>query len=149
VLSNSYPIELGKFFPNVKVEQEACPLWVSLVENEEHLTDGAAFFVKKNLDNIFSRQPLIDTLILGCTHYPLLLPVIEKFVPPGVKIISQGSIVASSLRNYLTRHPEMDLKCSKTAKQEFYTTENPEKFNNAASLFMGKKVEAEHISLGR
>jgi len=149
VLSNSYPIELGKFFPEAIVEQEACPLWVPLVENEEHLTEGAAFFVKKNLDNIFSRQPLIDTLILGCTHYPLLLPVIEKFVPPGVKIISQGSIVAASLGDYFRRHPLMDAKCSKKATHLYYTTENPEKFSNAASLFMGKKVEAEHINLGR
>lgn len=149
VLSNSYPIELGKFYPDVIVEQEACPLWVPLVENEEHLTDGAAFFIKKNLDNIFTRQPLIDTLILGCTHYPLLLPVIEKFVPKGVQIISQGSIIASSLRNYLMRHPEMDSKCSKSATNVYYTTENPEKFSNAASLFMGKKVEAAYINLGR
>lgn len=148
VLSNSYPLELKKFFPEVIVEQEACPLWVPLVENEEHMTDGAAFFVKKNLDNIFSRQPLIDTLILGCTHYPLLLPVIKKFVPAGVTIISQGTIVAASLRDYLNRHPEMDAKCSKNSKQIYFTTENPEKFNHAASLFLGKQVEALHTNVG-
>lgn len=149
VLSNSYPMELAKLFPEIKVEQEACPMWVPLVENEEHLTKGAAYFVKKNLDNLFSRQPLIDTLILGCTHYPLLLPVIEKFVPPGVKIVSQGAIVAASLRNYLERHPEMDVKCSKNKQHTYYTTEDPLKFSNAASLFLGKKVEALPIALGR
>lgn len=149
VLSNSYPMELAKLFPEIRVEQEACPMWVPLVENEEHLTEGAAYFVKKNLDNLFSRQPLIDTLILGCTHYPLLLPVIEKFVPPGVKIVSQGAIVAASLRNYLERHPEMDVKCSKNKQHNYFTTEDPLKFSNAASLFLGKKVEALPIALGR
>ena len=148
VLSNSYPLELKKLFPKLIVEQEACPMWVPLVENEEYLTDGAAYFVKKNLDNIFKRQPLIDTLILGCTHYPLLLPLIEKFVPKEVKVISQGAIVATSLRNYFIRHPEMDNKCSKSGTQTYYSTENCEKFSNAASLFLGKKVEALQIKLG-
>ncbi len=147
VMSNSYPLEVGKIFPDLKVEQEACPMWVPLVENEEHLSAGAEYFVKKNLENIFTNQPLIDTLILGCTHYPLLLPLIKKFVAESVTIVNQGPIVASSLRDYLFRHPEMDDKCSKTGIHKYYTTEKPEKFNNAASLFLGKKVMAMQISL--
>lgn len=148
ILSNSYPLELEKLYPNIKVEQEACPMWVPLVENEEYLTEGAAFFVKKNLDNLFSREPLIDTLILGCTHYPLLLPMIERFVPDGVSIVSQGAIVAASLRNYLLRHPEMDAMCSKSGMHKYFTTENPDKFNHAASLFLGKRVEALPLTVG-
>lgn len=149
VRSNSYPLELQKLFPDIHVEQEACPMWVPLVENEEHLSEGAAYFVKKNLDNLFSRQPLIDTLILGCTHYPLLLPVIQQFVPPSVTILSQGPIVAASLRNYLIRHPEMDRKCLKNAAHAYFTTESPEKFSNAASLFLNRSVEAQAITLGK
>jgi glutamate racemase len=149
VLSNSYPLELEKFFPHVKVEQEACPLWVPLIENDEHLTPGAAYFVKKNLDNLFARQPRIDTLILGCTHYPIMMPVIREYVPQGVTIISQGIIVAESLRDYLNRHPEMDRKCSRMGTSLYYTTESPEKFNNTASFFLGKPVEAGYLNLGR
>lgn len=149
VLSNSYPLELKKLFPDIQVEQEACPMWVPLVENEEHLSEGAAYFVRKNLENLFQRQPLIDTLILGCTHYPLLLPIIQKYVPAGVTILNQGAIVAASLRNYLFRHPEMDCKCSKNGTHAYYTTESPEKFNNLASLFLNREVKAKAIMLGK
>ena len=149
VLSNSYPLELKKLFPDIQVEQEACPMWVPLVENEEHLSEGAAYFVRKNLENLFQRQPLIDTLILGCTHYPLLLPIIQKNVPAGVTILNQGAIVAASLRNYLFRHPEMDCKCSKNGMHAYYTTESPEKFNNLASLFLNREVKAKAIMLGK
>ena len=146
VNSNSYPLEIQKLFPNIKVVQEACPMWVPLVENNECYSEGADFFVKKNINNIFEREPDIDTLILGCTHYPLLLPIIEKYVPPNVKILTQGAIVAESLANYLMRHPEMDAKCSKTGKYRFFTTENPEKFNQTATLFLGREVKAEFVS---
>lgn len=149
VLSNSYPLELQKLFPDIQVEQEACPMWVPLVENEEHQSEGAVYFVRKNLDNLFLRQPMIDTLILGCTHYPLLLPLIQKFVPAGVTILSQGAIVAASLRDYLFRHPSMDQKCSKNGTHTYFTTESPEKFSNAASLFLNRNVTAQAIKLGK
>lgn len=149
VLSNSYPLELQKLFPDIQVEQEACPMWVPLVENEEHQSEGAAYFVQKNLENLFTRQPKIDTLILGCTHYPLLLPLIQKFVPGGVTILSQGVIVAASLRDYLFRHPAMDQKCSKNGTHTYFTTESPEKFSNAASLFLNRSVNAQALKLGK
>ena len=145
VTSNSYPLEINKLFPDIKTVQEACPMWVPIVENNEFLSEGADYFVKKNIQNIFEREPEIDTLVLGCTHYPLLLPTIKKYVPENVRIITQGSIVAESLWDYLQRHHEMDMKCSKNRKHNFYTTENPEKFNQSASLFMGNDVMATHL----
>ena len=147
VTSNSYPLEIHKLFPDIKTVQEACPMWVPLVENNEYFSEGADYFVKKNIYNLFEREPNIDTLILGCTHYPLLLPVIKKFVPSTVKILTQGEIVAKSLADYLSRHPEMDIKCSKTGNHRFYTTENPEKFSQSASMFLGRGVEAEYLML--
>jgi len=147
VNSNSYPLEIQKLFPDIKTVQEACPLWVPLVENSEHLTKGAEYFVQKNIDALFNREPKIDTLVLGCTHYPLLMPVIEKFVPSNVKILSQGNIVADSLAEYLIRHPEIDEKCSKSSRHDFFTTENPDKFNKSASLFLGYEVEAEGLEM--
>ena len=146
--SNSYPLEINKLFPDIKTVQEACPVWVPLVENNECFSEGTEYFVKKNITKIFTQAPDIDTLVLGCTHYPLLLPVIEKYVPENVKILTQGTIVAESLSNYLIRHPEMDTMCSKNGKCRFYTTENPEKFNQNATLFLGSEVEASHIDLG-
>jgi glutamate racemase len=147
ILSNSYPLEIAKLFDGIRVEQEACPMWVSLVENDEFLSEGAMYFVKKNLDNLFSRAPKTDTIILGCTHYPLLMPLIEKLVSPNVKIIPQGPIVAESLRHYLARHPEMESKISRSAQCRFLTTENPEKFNSFATLFLKKEVSAEKAEL--
>ena len=148
VFSNSYSLEIAKLFPEIKTVQEACPMWVPLVENNEHLSEGALYFVRKNIENLFNREPDIDTLILGCTHYPLLLPVIEKYIPNNVKVLTQGSIVAESLYDYLHRHPEIDKKCSRNGSRIFFTTENPEKFNNASSLFLNYEVEAERIELG-
>jgi glutamate racemase len=147
VNSNSYPLEINKLFPDIKTVQQACPLWVPLVENNECFSEGTEYFVKKNINNLFDKEPGIDTLILGCTHYPILLPIIEKYVPRNVKILTQGEIVAESLYDYLNRHPEMNLMCSKTGKHRFFTTENPEKFNQNASLFLGSKVEAEYLDL--
>lgn len=148
VLSESYPLEIQKLFPQLKVVQEACPMWVPLVENDEMDSEGARFFVKKNLDRLFEKAPETDTIILGCTHYPLLLPVIKEFVPEHVKIVSQGPIVANSLQNYLQRHPGMNQRLSRGGEVKFYTTEYPERFNQSASLFLGRGVSAIHVETG-
>lgn len=147
VLSQSYPIEIAKFFPGIKVTQEACPLWVPLVESGEYESPGADYFIKKHLENILSADPLIDTLILGCTHYPLLINKIKKYIPDSVQIISQGEIVSESLKYYLHRHPEIDHVCSKSGKYRFYTTDSPETFDGYASIFFGHQVHAEHVTL--
>jgi len=149
VLSESYPIELEKWSDG-KVKstvQEACPLWVPLVENNEIDSEGAAYFVKKNIRNIFQKDKNLDTLILGCTHYPLLIHQIRKFVPENIQILEQGQIVAEKLTDYLKRHPEIDRKLSKGGKTEFQTTESADNFNEKAALFLGQKVEAETIHL--
>jgi len=145
VQSKSYLIEIQKFFPDLKIEQEACPMWVPLIENNEHETEGADFFVKKYLDNILSKNKEIDTLILACTHYPLLKEKIEKHLPPQIKLLSQGEIVAESLKDYLERHPEMETTISKNGKREFYTTDSTEDFDNKASIFFGQKVNSKHL----
>lgn len=148
VLSDSYPLEIKKLYPQLKVTQEACPMWVPLVENGEMDSDGARFFVKKNLDQLFEKAPETDTIILGCTHYPLLLPVIKSFIPEHVKVLSQGPIVANSLKDYLNRHPGMNQSLSRGAEVKFYTTEYPERFNESASLFLGRPVSAIHVETG-
>jgi glutamate racemase len=147
VQSQSYLIEIEKFFPGLKIEQEACPMWVPLVENNEHQTEGADFFVKKHIDNILSRNKNIDTLLLACTHYPLLKEKIEKHLPPNVKLISQGDIVAESLEDYLHRHPEVESKISKQGQRFFYSTDSPEDFENKARVFFGEDVKADHLDL--
>lgn len=147
VASGSYIIEIEKFYPQIKVYQEACPMWVSLVENNEHEKEGADYFVKKNMENILSRSSSIDVLLLACTHYPLLLEKIKKYIPPHVKIISQGSIVARSLQDYLHRHPEIELTLSKEGKRDFYTTDSTEIFNTQASIFFGEKVRSMYLKL--
>jgi glutamate racemase len=147
ITSNSYPIEIEKFSPNIKVHQEACPMWVPLVENNEYNSDGADFFIKKNLDNLLSKNNQIDTIILGCTHYPLLLKKIKQYVPENVTILLQGEIVAKSLKEYLSRHPEMEQVCSKNQKIEFYTTDYPENFDASASIFWGNTIKSKHIAL--
>jgi len=148
IQSGSYPIEVHKLFPDIILTGEACPLWVPLVENGEYASEGAAFFVKQNLDNLFEKDPDIDTLILGCTHYPLLLPLIRRFVPKGVRIISQGEYVSESLSSYLTRHPEMTERCSRNGKCSYLTTESTEKFEENASVFVKHPVKAKHVKLG-
>lgn len=147
VISESYPLEIKKLFPDITVVQEACPMWVPLVENNEFNNIGGEYFIKKNLDNLFKKDPKIDTIILGCTHYPLLIEIIRKFLPEGVNVISQGEIVALSLVNYLERHPEIERKCTKNATQNFYTTEYPETFKNRVNLFLNKDIEVRQISL--
>jgi len=147
VMSESYPLEIKKLFPSLIVSQQACPMWVPLVENGEAGSLGARYFVEKDLDSLFKKSSDIDTIILGCTHYPLLLPLIKEFVPKGVKVISQGPIVASSLKSYLQRHPEMDQKLSKEGDVKFLTSEYPERFNESASIFIGREVNAQHVDL--
>ena len=146
IQSDSYLLEIAKVAPECVVVQEACPMWVPLVENGEFNSDGADFFVEKHLSNLFAFDSEIDTIVLGCTHYPLLMPKIAKFLPAGVKVLSQGDIVAESLINYLARHSEVDIKCSKTGKVVFYTTENPLKFEQTASLFFPGAIQVEHLS---
>lgn len=148
VASQSYPVEIAKFFPSLKVYQEACPMWVPLVENNEYEGHGADYFVKKNLHNIFAKGKLIDVLLLACTHYPLLKKKIEEHVPIGVKIVSQGEIVAKSLADYLHRHPELEALCSKNGQRQFYTTDSTEDFDNHATLFFGEAVQSKHLDLG-
>lgn len=146
IASNSYPIEIEKFFPELKVYQEACPMWVPLVENNEINSIAADYFVKKNLDNLFEKSDKIDTIILGCTHYPLLAEKIKKYIPENLTLLSQGEIVAESLTDYLKRHPEMEARCSKSNSIDFYTSDSEENFNEAASVFFGKEVKSKHLS---
>ena len=147
VTSNSYAIEIEKFFPDIVVHQEACPMWVPLIENNEHHTHGADFFVKKNIHNIFAKGEKIDVILLACTHYPLLKEKIQEYLPVGVKLISQGEIVADSLKDYLYRHPEIENKCSKTGKRIFYTTDSTEDFDDHAEFFFGERIKSRHVDL--
>jgi len=147
VTSNSYPIEIEKFFPGIKVYQEACPMWVPLVENNEHQSEGADYFIEKNINNLFAKNSQIDTIILGCTHYPLLTEKIKKYIPENVVLLTQGEIVAKSLADYLKRHHEIETKCSKNGEVEFYTSDSPDNFNEPASVFFSKEVKAIHIDL--
>ncbi len=147
VLSGSYPIEIAKFFPSVKVVQEACPMWVPLIEANEHNKPGADYFVKQHINNIFSKSDRIDTLLLACTHYPLLKDAIAQLLPPGVTLLSQGQIVADSLSDYLQRHPEIELSCSKTGQLRFFTTDSTEDFVYHACNFFGAAVKSEHLDL--
>jgi glutamate racemase len=148
VVSESYPMEIAKFFPLLKVFQEACPMWVPLVENNEYHSHGADFFVKKNLHQILEKGEDIDVLLLACTHYPLLREKIEEYMPIGVKLISQGEIVAKSLADYLLRHPEMEIRCSKNGQRVFYTTDSTKDFDNHAEIFFGEPVTSRHLDLG-
>ena len=148
VASGSYPTEIARFFPDLKVYQEACPMWVPLVENNEYDSHGADFFVKKNLHNIFAKGKMIDVLLLACTHYPLLKEKIQEYVPVGVKLISQGEIVAESLVDYLQRHTEIETLSSKNGQRIFFTTDSTEDFDNHATNFFGQAVQSRHVDLG-
>lgn len=148
VQSNSYPIEIAKFFPKIQVYQEACPMWVPLIENDEYNKPGADYYVKQHLDHILSAHPGIDTLLLACTHYPLLLEKIRQFVPGEVTIVSQGEIVAQSLAAYLQKHREIADTCSKNRQIKFFTTDSPVDFDNHAAVFFGSPVASKHLDLG-
>lgn len=147
VQSQSYLIEIEKFFPKLKVYQQACPMLVPLIENREYETEGADFFIKKYLKSLLTQSVKIDTVLLACTHYPLLKNKIEQFLPDEVTVISQGDIVAESLIHYLDRHPEIEEKCSKNGKILFYTTDSAEDFDKQASIFYGHNVTSRHIEL--
>lgn len=149
VLSNSYPIELEKWAGGkvVKTTQEACPIWVPLVENNELDSPGTAYFVSKNINNLLASDTEIDAIILACTHYPLLLPVIRRFVPENVRLLEQGKVVSSKLVEYLKNHPEMDQTCSKGGTVKYYTTENVEVFERNASTFIGRPIKTEKVIL--
>ncbi len=147
VQSGSYEIEVHKFYPDVKVHQEACPMWVPLIENNEHHSKGADFFVKKHLKNLLDAAPDIDTILLACTHYPLMMDKIREYAPIDTTIISQGEIVANSLADYLRRHPEMEARISKGGTKAFYTTDSPSDFDTKGSLFFGADVNSKHLDL--
>lgn len=147
VSSGSYLVEIEKFFPELKVYQEACPMWVPLIENDEYNNAGADFFIKKHVDQLMAQQQKIDAVILGCTHYPLIANKIKKILPQGVELLSQGTIVAKSLKDYLNRHPEIEKNCSKGKSLHFYTTDLPETFDRAAKIFFEKEVNSLHLPL--
>ena len=148
VKSASYVLEIAKLFPDISVYQEACPMWVPLVENGEHASPGAAYFVRQHVERLLGQCPEIDTVILGCTHYPLLEPVIRDCLPPGVRLVSQGEIVASSLADYLQRHPAMAARLTRHGERAFVTTDDAEVFNHQAAGFFGEEVRSQSIVLG-
>lgn len=147
IKSESYPLEIHKLFPDIQVSGIACPMWVSLVENNESQNEGADYFIRKYIDQLLQRDPLIDTAILGCTHFPLLLPKIQEYMPKDINIVSQGEYVAESLKDYLHRHPEMNAKCTQGGSCHFYTTEAEDKFTESASTFLNQQISVKHISL--
>lgn len=148
VASKSYPIEIAKFYPEMIVEQEACPMWVYLVEHNQMNGEGADYFVKQHVDRILARNPKIDTLLLACTHYPLLIKTIKKFVPDSIKLVTQGGIVAEKLIDYLSRHSEIETGLMKGKQRDFVTTDDASTFDLQASLFFGDSISARHIEIG-
>ena len=148
IRSESYNPEIHKLFPDIEVTGVACPFWVPLVEYNEADSPGADYFVKKRIDQLLRLDADIDTVILGCTHYPLLLPKIIKHMPRGIRIVSQGEYVASSLQQYFQRHPEIERRCTRGGQVHYLTTENPEKFKESAQIFLHDNVEVDNITLG-
>ena len=147
VQSLSYIIEINKFFPDVQVLQQACPMWVPLVENNEHEYHGADYFVRKSINALIRKDRKIDTVLLACTHYPLLMKKICEYMPVDIKVISQGAIVANSLENYLARHPEIESKLGTFAQRSFFTTDSTTDFDAQAEIFYGEKVESQFVEL--
>ena len=147
IQSESYEIEIGRLNQDIKVTTEACPMWVPLVENKECDKQGADYFVKQHIDNVLQKDKNIDTIILGCTHYPLLLKKIEEFTPKSITLISQGEYVAKSLKEYLRRHKRLEGLCSKNGKRFYCTTESAEKFESLASFFLNESISAKKIDL--
>ena len=147
IKSESYPMEIHKLFPDIAVYGQACPLWVPLVENNEAMGDGADYFVKKYIGELLQKDSRIDTVILGCTHYPLLLPKIRRYMPSDVAVVAQGELVAESLKDYLHRHPEMDARCTRGGTCTYCTTEAEEKFSESASTFLNEAVEVHRVTL--
>lgn len=149
VSAHSYAVELQKLYPEVTVYEQACPMWVPLVEYGESSLPGADYFVQLYIDELLQRDSRIDTIVLACTHYPLLIPKIEKYLPEGVKLIAQGELVANSLKDYLYRHPEMDTRLTKGGTISYRTTECPDKFEGLASIFVQDKVEAVRVKIDK
>lgn len=147
VKSNSYNLEITKLWPNIKVTGQACPFWVPLIEYNEADSPGADYFVQKRIDQLMQKDPDIDTIILGCTHFPLLMPKIRKYVNPDVRIVPQGDYVAESLKLYLERHANLESRLTKSGNIQYYTTESPEKFKESASVFLHENIDVEHINL--
>lgn len=147
IRSNSYQIELAKFAPDLVVNQHACPMWVPLIENNQFDTPGGVYFIQNDLVSILEKDPKIDTILLGCTHYPILLEQLQRLLPEHIEVLAQGKIVAESLADYLVRHPEMDAKCSKGGSVRYLTTESARAFSEKASLLMNDQIEAEHLTL--
>lgn len=146
IQSQSYDIEIAKMHPDIKVYSHACPMWVPLVENRESDGPGADYFVKKDVDALLSQCSHIDSIILGCTHYPLLINKIKRYTPPAVQIVEQGPIVATSLKSYLTRHPNLEQLCSKHSSCLYTTTEDASRFSPLASIFVNHTVDAQHVA---
>lgn len=147
IKSHSYRLEIQKIFPDITVSGEACPLWAAIVEANEADSAGADYFVKKHIEQLMQTDPDIDTIVLGCTHYPLLMPSISRHVPTEVRIVAQGEYVANSLQQYLARHPEIDAMCTKHATCRYLTTESEEKFKDNAQIFLHEQVDVQHIDL--
>lgn len=147
VRSNSYAIEIEKFYPEIKVSQLACPMWVPLIENNEHMNEGADYFVEKYLSELYNIDKNIDAIILACTHYPMLIEKIKKYVSANVKVIAQGEIVAASLQDYLHRHPEVENKLAMSGKRAFYTTDDASDFDVKAKMFIGEEIRSKHLSI--
>jgi len=147
IQSQSYNLEIKKFFPEYTVTGQACPMWAPLVENNEYDNEGTDFFIRKYTDEILKKDPLIDTIILGCTHYPILEKKIKESLPANVSVISQGSYVAESLKDYLSRHPEMEKACTKNSTRRYFTTESAKKFVESATIFLKENIEAKKITL--
>ena len=148
IKSESYPLEIHKLFPDIHVSGVACPFWVPLVEYNEANSPGADYFIKKRIDQLMNLDPLIDTVILGCTHYPILLPKISQYLPKGIRIVSQGEYVAKSLQQYFLRHPDMEQRCTRNGEVHYLTTENPDKFKESAQIFLHDSIEVRNITLG-
>ena len=148
IKSNSYPLEIKKLFPDIVVTGEACPMWVPLVETCEHKSPGADYFIQRHVESLLAKDPAIDTIILGCTHYPMLIDKIKEYVPQGIKVLTQGAAVAASLKDYLHRHPEIDALCSKGGSKVFCTTESDNRFREQASRYLEQLITVEHVTLG-
>lgn len=147
VQSGSYALEVKKYFPEVNLFQKACPLWVPLIENDEYENEGARYFIEKEVNALMQQSSKIDTVLLGCTHYPLIMKQIQEVLPADVKLIAQGNIVADSLADYLHRHPEIESKCSKNGHLQFFTTDSTEDFDRHSRIFYGEEVQSNHLDL--
>ena len=147
IRSNSYDMEIGKLFPDIKVTGQPCPLWAAIVEANEADSPGANYFVKKRIDQLMRRDPLIDTIILGCTHYPLLMNSIVRNVPDGVRVMPQGTYVADSLNSYLQRHPDIEANITRGGRCHYLTTESEDRFAESAQIFLHEKINVTHVEL--